>query len=347
MHSGNLESCTMASDTFLASFGLIGLRLIELHGIDPQRFAQQVGIASIEIPDARTRLPSSLLDLAFEKAISLIPDPVFALRSAECWHPSNLGTLGYAWLSSGSLRTALRRIARYSRIIGQRMSANCKEDDHGLHFMFDHGRGDTVIGWVIADYTLALIVDMCRTNFGPALTLESISLRRPLPENPAPYEDFFCCPVCFGAAIDGFVLARHIADRSLSTSNHELATTFDAILTEQLAEVSSSDLVHRCRAHLLQELTSGEPSEEELAKALGMSRRTLQRKLGDLGLTYKGVLEKTRYDLALRYLDDPTKSVTDVTFLLGFSEQSAFSRAFKRWNGNAPTAYRLERAMLA
>ena len=207
----------MASETFLASFGLIGLRLIELHGIDPQGFAQQVGIASIELPDARTRLPSTLLDLAFEKASSLIPDPAFALRSAECWHPSNLGTLGYAWLSSGSLRTALKRMARYTRVIGQRMSARCADDEFGLRFIFDHGRGETLVGQAMADYTLALIVDMCRTNFGPALNLESVSLRRPDPKNPKPYEDFFRCPIHFGAAEDGFVLERHIADRPLPT----------------------------------------------------------------------------------------------------------------------------------
>jgi AraC-like DNA-binding protein len=337
----------MASETFLASFGLIGLRLIELHGIDPQRFAQQVGITSLEIPDARTRLPSALLDLAFEKASSLIPDPAFALRSAECWHPSNLGTLGYAWLSSGSLRTALKRMARYTRVIGQRMSARCADDELGLHFLYEHGRGETRVGQTMADYTLALIVDMCRTNFGPALTLESVSLRRPVPKNPKPYQDFFSCPIHFGAAVDGFVLERHIADRPLPTSNHELATTFDAILAKQLAEIANGDLESRCKAYLLEQLTSGEPSEEALARAMGMSPRTLQRRLGDLGMTYKGVLEKTRYDLALRYLDDPKKSVTDVTFLLGFSEQSAFTRAFKRWNGSAPTAYRAERAALA
>jgi len=90
----------------------------------------------------------------------------------------------------------------------------------------------------------------------------------------------------------------------------------------------------------LQQLTSGEPSEHDLASALGMSRRTLQRRLGDLGQTYKGVVDGTRYELALRYLDDPERSVTDITFLLGFSEQSAFTRAFKRWSGKAPTAYR-------
>lgn len=336
----------MASETFLASFGLIGLRLVELHGIDPQRFAQQVGITSIEIPDAKTRLPSALLDKAFAQAVELIPEPAFALRSAECWHPSNLGTLGYAWLSSGSLRTALKRMARYSRVIGQRMSARCEEIDQGLRFIFDHGRGETIIGHAMADYALALIVDMCRTNFGPALTLESVTLRRPSPANPKPYEQFFACPIAFGAAYDSFVLERHIADRPLASSNNELATTFDAILTAQLAEISNGDLVARCKAYLLKELTSGEPSEEELAKALGFSRRTLQRKLGDLGLTYKGVLEKTRYDLALRYLDDPSKSVTDITFLLGFSEQSAFTRAFKRWSGKAPTTYRLDQAAL-
>jgi AraC-like DNA-binding protein len=129
----------------------------------------------------------------------------------------------------------------------------------------------------------------------------------------------------------------------LPTSNNELATTCDVILAKQLAELANSDLESRCKAWLLEQLTSGEPSEETLARAMGMSPRTLQRKLGDLGLSYKSVLEKTRYDLALRYLDDPSKSVTDITFLLGFSEQSAFTRAFKRWSGKAPTSYRQSR----
>jgi hypothetical protein len=97
----------MAKETFLATFGLIGLRLVEKYGIDPQRFSQAVGVGSMEGPHPKARLPSSLLDRAFEKAVSLISDPAFALHAAECWHPSHLGTLGYAWLSSGSLRTAL------------------------------------------------------------------------------------------------------------------------------------------------------------------------------------------------------------------------------------------------
>ena len=330
----------MASETFLASFGLIGLRLVELYGIDSGRFAQQVGIASVELPDARTRLPSAMLDVAFEQAAQMIPDPAFALRAGECWHPSHLGPLGYGWLSSGTLRTALRRMARYTRLLGQRMASRCVEDPAGLRFVYDHGRGQGPAAPVMADFGLALVLSMCRTNYGQDLVPEVVTLRRPAPADKGPYERLFGCPVRFAAPEDAFVLSRHAVDRALPTSNHELAVTFDTILARQLGELDAAAFPDRCRSFLLQELTSGEPSEEGLARFMGLSRRTLQRKLGDLGLTYRTLLEKTRYDLALRYLDDPARSVTDITFLLGFSEQSAFSRAFKRWNGKAPSEYR-------
>lgn len=331
----------MAAETFLASFGLIGLRLVEIHGIDPQGFARQVGIASTELPDARTRLPSALLDTAFTRAAEIIPDPAFALRSAECWHPSHLGTLGYGWLSSGSLRTALGRLARYTRILGQRMSGRCSDTADGLCFSYDHGRGDTLAGRVMADFAMALVISMCRMNYGQTLIPARVTLRRPRPADPAPWTLCFGIAPEFAAAGDSLVLPTAVADHPLPTSNHELATTFDAILTRQLAELEGSALVDRCRAHLLRELTSGEPGEGDLARALGLSKRTLQRKLAAQGLSFKQVLEQTRYDLALRYLDDPGKSVTDITFLLGFSEQSAFTRAFKRWSGEAPSSYRV------
>ena len=330
----------MASETFLATFGLIGLRLVELYGVNPQQLKQGAGIHLNEIRDPKTRLPSALLDAAFARAAELIPDPAFGLRAAECWHPSHLGPLGFAWLSSGSLRTALKRMARFNKIIGQRMSSRCLDTSGGLQFIYEHGRGATPVGYVMADFGLSIVLSMCRTNFGALLAPERVTLRRPQPADCRPYEAFFACPVIFAAETDGFVLAGHLADSPLPTSNHELATAFDVILTRQLAALTSGDLVTRCQAYLLNELTSGEPSGGDLAKALGMSPRTLQRRLGESGLTYRSVLEKTRYELALRYLDDPDKTVTDITFLLGFSEQSAFTRAFRRWSGKAPTAYR-------
>lgn len=335
----------MANETFLATFGLIGLRLLEKYGIDPQHFSQQVGIATLGSPLPRTRLPSALLDRAFGRAASLIDDPAFALRASECWHPSHLGTLGYAWLSSSSLRKALNRFTRFNRIIGQRKSSRCEDQPDGLHFIYDHGRGNTPVGHLMADFDLSLIVSMCRMNYCWPMAPERVMLRRPAPADRHPYDACFGCNVEFGAAADSIILSPAVADRPLPTSNHELAITFDAILKKQLEELVSADLIGRCKTLLLQELTSGEPSDANLAKALCMSNRTLQRKLAELGTSYRDLLMSVRYELALRYLDDSGKSITDITFLLGFSEQSAFTRAFKRWNGQSPTAYRESRQL--
>jgi len=334
----------MASETFLATFGLIGLRLVELHGIDAKSFARQINIPSIEIADPNARVSIRVVDTAFERAAQLISDPAFALRAAECWHPSLLGVLGFAWLSSESLGAALGRLERYSKIVGQKASCRCEESTGNWRFVFDHGRGDAPIGPVMADFALSIIVSMCRANFGPAFALEQVTLRRPRPADAGPYTRYFACPVTFDAGEDSFVLAQAVVQQQLPTSNRELAQTLDGILAAQLAALQRQDLETQCRAYLLNELVSGEPSEERLAKSLAMSRRSLQRKLAEVGLTFRGILEKTRYDLALYYLDDPSKSVTDITFLLGFSEQSAFTRAFKRWSGKAPSIYRFDLA---
>jgi AraC-like DNA-binding protein len=333
----------MTNETILATGGLVVMRLLELYGIDPQRFLQQIGVDPSLLRDPKARIPTRLADIGFMKMVSLIPDPAFGLRAAECWHPSNLGPLGYAWLSSGSLRTGLKRLERFSRILGK-AGYHCVEDADGLRFIYDHQRGDAPYAYALADCGMSLVVSMCRENFGDSLSPLVVYLRRPPPQDPKPYRDFYRCPVCFGADENSFVLQRHIAEMPLASGNHEIAATFDAILNEQLAKLTDTDIATRCKNYLLQQLTSGSPSEDDLASAMGMSRRTLQRKLGELGLTYSDLLDETRYDLAQRYLDDQERSVTEITFLLGFSEQSAFTRAFKRWSGKAPMAYRAEHA---
>ena len=103
----------------------------------------------------------------------------------------------------------------------------------------------------------------------------------------------------------------------------------------------------RCQARLLEHLCSGEVSEDAMAEQLHMSRRTLQRKLAKADLTYQKLVDDTRRDLAMRHLEDPRHSVTDVTFLLGFSQQSAFTRAFKRWTGMSPSEYRAQQSVSA
>lgn len=334
----------MTAERSLATVWLMMLRMFEREGLDPDTLLQGLGITRAQLAEPGERLPSRIADIVFERACPRLADPAFALHAARCWHPSNLGTMGYAWLSSSTLRTGLKRLERYAHILGERFRYTVVESGEGLRFVYDHGRGDALIGPFMTDFSLSIIVDMCRTNFGDALHPRQVRLKRTLPALRAPWDDFYGCRVDFGAAEDSFLLAGEDADRQLPSAHREMATTFDHILNEQLAQLTVDDLLTRCKTHLLEHLTSGEPSELGMATALGMSRRTLQRRLAALGLSYKRLVDDTRGTLALRYLDDPQRSLTEITFLLGFSEQSAFTRAFRRWHGASPSDFRRRQA---
>jgi AraC-like DNA-binding protein len=241
------------------------------------------------------------------------------------------------------LRTGLQRVARYWRLLGERSSVRLVDAPDGLTLAFDSGREDPVVAPLTATFTVTLLVAMCRTNYGDALRPAEVAFEQPAPASADAFRLHFGCPVRFGAAEDGFTLARADADHALPTANRQIAATLDAIMTQQLAQLDRTDVVARCKSALLEQLASGELSEGEMASQLHMSRRTLQRKLADAETTYQRLVDDTRRDLALRYLEDPRRSITDVTFMLGFSQQSAFTRAFRRWTGLAPSQYRERR----
>ncbi|WP_150781906.1 AraC family transcriptional regulator [Pseudomonas fluorescens] len=329
----------MATDTFLASFGMVGVRIIDSYGLKSRRFASRLETSPHAVAN-NTRLSTDLVDAGFINAMTLITDPAFGLRAAECWHPSDLQALGYAWLSSGSLHTALGRLQRYIGIFAGRATLDCTDTEEGVCMTYDSGRGNTAVGYAMADFGLSLIVGMCRTNLRGPLPLCSVHLKRPSPSDRSPYERFFECEVVFEAESDSVVLPWKVLNRTLPTANAEFAQFFDDILVSELTRLSGSDLVMRCRRFLLENMSRGEPSEDRLAEAMAMSRRSLQRKLAERGVSYRILLDRLRHDLAKRYLITPSTSLTEIAFLLGFSEQSAFARAFKRWQGISPSDFR-------
>jgi AraC-like DNA-binding protein len=327
-------------ETFLATMGQVLVRLIEMHGVDARVLVREAGVDPAGLRDPSARIPSSVGDAVVLRAAALIPDPAFALRAARCWHPSNLGALGHAWLASSTLHTGLRRLERYGRILGEKGQMKIIDGRDGLRFSHDHRRGDPLLRALGADFTMSLVLDMCRMNYGASLRPLDVRLTRAKPADIEPYRHYYGCPVQFGAREDSFLLSARAAHEPLPTANRQLAGMLDEILVAQLAALDRNNLPARCKSNLLEQLTSGELTESEMAKQLHMSRRTLQRKLAESNTTYQKLVDDTRRDLALRYMEDSGKTLTDVTFLLGFSGQSAFTRAFKRWTGMSPTDFR-------
>jgi AraC-like DNA-binding protein len=326
--------------TSLATLGQIVLRVFEMYGLDGPAMFQRRGIDPSVLANPDARVPSKTWDVLTRDAALEISDPAFGLQAARCWHPSNLGALGYAWLSSSTLRTALGRLQRYWRLLGEASSGQLEETPAGLKLVVARQTPDLATNAIAVDFAMSLVVDMCRMNAGSSLRPVAVKLRRERPKDGSVYRRFFGCTVHFATPEDSVTLSREDVDRALPSSNRQLAATFDHILAERLAHLDKRNVVARCQARLLDQLYSGEVSEEVMAEQLHMSRRTLQRKLAEADLTFQKLVDDTRRDLAMRHLEDSRYSITDVTFLLGFSQQSAFTRAFKRWTGMSPSEYR-------
>jgi AraC-like DNA-binding protein len=327
-------------ETALSSTGQIIWRWLELLGLDAETFFADQGVNQRLMQEPGARVPTATWDAIRAEAIRRVGDPCAGLKASRCWHPSNIGALGFAWLASSTLRTALKRLERYGRIVGQAGRWELADHGKGLRATLVQTRWDPETRALATDMAMSIVFDMCRVNYGDALQALKVTLQRSEPECADSYRRFYGGEVAFSAEADSFTIDCRDADRLLPSSNKHLAGVHDGILAEQLARLDRNDVVARCKAVILEQLSSGDISEEEVASALHMSSRTLQRKLEGANTGFSRVLDDLRRELAERYLADPGNTVSEVAFLLGFSQQSSLTRASNRWFGMSPTEYR-------
>ena len=136
------------------------------------------------------------------------------------------------------------------------------------------------------------------------------------------------------------MLPRAATEHPLPTANRELARANDRVVTDYLERFTAQHFADRVRVRLVELLSSGVAHEDEVARSLHVSRRTLQRRLAEQGTNYKTLFDEARRELALRYIGEQGMSIKEATYVLGFSEPSNFTRAFKRWTGASPSQYR-------
>ncbi len=149
-------------DETLASMGQILWRLIERHDLAPEPLFRAAGIDPEIIHDPYAYIARPKSDALMRALTERIADPAFGLQAAQCWHPSNLGTLGYAWLSSSTLRTGLKRLVRYWRIVNADVAVRLDETPEGVEFVHTPPELDSTLDGIRGDIVMAIIYDMCR-----------------------------------------------------------------------------------------------------------------------------------------------------------------------------------------
>jgi len=325
------------SATYLLSPEEILWKTLEAYGHDPKPIFFQEGIDHDMFLKPGMRVSYRKVDNLWAKAAELIEDQCFGLRAAEFWHPSHFNALGYAWLASSTLRQALNRLARYVHIISEETDTRLEDTTEGLTLTLS----DSMHLPAHMDLTMAIIMFGCRLNYGAELNPVAVSFIHAEPSCAEKYLSYFNTPVNFSAKSDSLTLSAVDVDLRLPSGNPYLASINDQVIIRYLAELDREDVVHRVKAAIIDELPTGGVSDEKVAPMLNMSVRSLQRKLQQADTTFHTLVDEVRLELAEVYVHDPSISLNEIPFVLGFSEYSAFSRAFKRWTGNAPSEVRM------
>jgi AraC-like DNA-binding protein len=320
---------------------MIGMlwRTIESYGVNPRSVISE----NVYQPGRSGRMGDRVSFNTFHQiaknAVKLIDDPAIGLRAAKHLHPSHLGALGHAWMASSTLKTAIERAQRFSRMYHEKIELVLTEQSSVLKVEY-RLRHDSTLPDLVGDSQLASLLSMCRLNFGQSLLPAYVRLRRSPPPDPTIWHEFFGVEVQFDQEENCLAIRNRDATKRLTGSNPMLVDLHEDIIKRQIAELDRSDILNRTLATIMQQLPSGGVSEVSVAKELNMTTRTLHRKLGEKGIGFRSLLTNVRKELVDRYIDEPAYSVTEISFLLGYADTSAFSRAFKRWHGLSPTQAR-------
>ncbi len=326
--------------TTLNTWAIAVAQVLDAQGLDSASLFAQAGLDPAILRDPNGRYPVRRMAQLWKLAVQATGDPCLGLRAAEYVQPATFHSLGLAVLMSQSLEDALRRGARFSRIVSNAVDVDVEDTPGGIkqlvRFRDDVPQVDEAI-----DLFMAASLKMGHLLSGGTVQPAQIKFqRRVTPEMELEFRNFFKIPIEFGATENSFVVPHELARRPLPMANPALARQNDQVVMEYLARFDGARIAEKVRAELISRLAAGEPARGDVAAALNLSEKTLQRRLKEEDTSYQRILEETRCELAQQYLRDGGASVCEVTFRLGFSDQSSFTRAFKRWTGVAPGAFR-------
>lgn len=315
---------------------------VEAAGVDSQQLFREAGLDISKLSDTNARYPLEGTTRLWQLARTATNNECIGLYAASHASITTFHALGYSQLASSTLKEAFERLIRYFRIVTNAgdMLFEAVGENYRLKLLVNPDGPQPAHEAV--DALVTVIIGMCRILYGKEFAPMRVRLCRPAPVNVLAFQVAMRGPVEFSANANEILIAGYTARKPLDYANAELARHNEKIITSYLAQFERDDIVSRVQSKLVRMLPNGNQSQEAVADALHMSLRNLQRRLDLKGTSWKDLLNSMRNDLAKSYLKDNKYSISEIAFLLGFSDASSFTRAFRRWEGKSPKAWRVD-----
>lgn len=325
------DHSTLLRGNVPAAYGKLLVDYLQKRGLEADVSEQEMLDQSVAIQEWQQRL---------QEASTRLSDPLLGLHLGQTVTASHFGILGYVFLACGNLAAALERFQRYQRLVYDVNPMTVTVAGDQVHLAWGVEQGCP--GPLVDETAITALIQFCRDLTGvEALAAQSIAFVNPQPADISPYENWFGCPVYFDQPNTRVTLAAHELQRSLRQPDPGLVAILESQADAQLSKLTDLNAwEQQVRTALSRQLPQATASLDSLAMELNVSPRTLHRRLAAEGWRFADLLADTRFQLAKEYLSTPGLQLAEIAQLLGYSEQSAFNRAFNGWSGCSPGRWR-------
>lgn len=316
----------------------------EARGIETADLLARAGLSRAQLEDPDTRIPAPTVLGLWNELRERAGDPALQLVAPTSLPFGAYRVIDYLVGASATVGEGMQRFVRFFALITEAATLDIENDDDEYRLRLSASQGGAVPP-VYVDYVFAALTSRIRMRIRTDLCVKRVELRQQEPVAHARYQEVFAAPIKFGATQDCLCFSRQQWETPTESADAALAHLLEehARILAQRMPVNTPGL-----AAEVQRAIAAAPHEaasmEQVARALNVSVRTLQRKLIASGTTFRKISDDVRGQLAAGYLADATVSIAEVAFLLGFSDQSSFNRAFRRWTGESPGRWRRRRA---
>ncbi|MDR3415505.1 MAG: AraC family transcriptional regulator [Nevskia sp.] len=314
--------------------------LLDRRGAGLAQVCARVGVDPRMLSRPEARLPVRQFVELLEEAARASGDDAIGMHLGQCQGPASFGPLADAALHAPDVAAAIANVSRYFFV--HQEGADLELRIEGRNAMIAYSIRDAEILDYRQDAELALVKMMtfARTITGQrGWTPAAVYFEHPEPRDSGEHRRIFGAPVYFSQACNALVAPREVLAMRVGGADLRRLAQLQTLAETRLPQPPASVLAG-VRQHILRGLRAGSVSIEAVAAAMDLSERTLQRRLGECGVTFNELVERMRFELSRRYLRQDHLSLTEIGYLLGYSELSAFSRAFRRWSGVSPIEFR-------
>lgn len=310
--------------------------------VDAADLLRSVGLSPDSSIDPKAMVAADAYYDLLERIAGQIDATSLPLRTGASMRCDDYGALGLAFKAALTLSGSYSRVARYARLWTSVVEYELQPAGDATWFIL-HRTGPRRLGLRLSnEATLASATAIARevSPTGAFAPLE-VHLKHPAPQNVGEHERYFLAPMTFGSDRDALLISNKAMESPNKLGDKGITRFLTQHLDQELQAVTREQSIEDQTKHVIaRALSEGLPKMEEVARRLGISVRSLHRRLADHGLTFQALTEDTRRDLAEGLLRDERYALSEIAFLTGFSEQSSFNRAFKRWSGETPASFR-------